>query len=466
MLSLLTFIGVALLLVIEGTSIALLILPRGSRRLALALSLPVAALMNVLMTFDSTILGIPLSPPFLIGEHALIALIAAIAVWKQRLWFSLPSPSGRGAGGEGARAHIATYSALILIGFNIIYSFSHAILLPSNQYDSATNWTMRSEISFYDQKIAFDADEARGMAKPQYPFLFHALQITANQGQNLGVAPRNEAGWSDTAANAILYLLSVCTFWAIFEIVSRMRGSVHALITLALLTGIPILGLHLAQGYGDINLVQYLLLSLVLLASWIESRKSGELLMSGIFVAAAVWTKSEGSVFGFLPWLIGVAAVCLVEKGRWKEIIAPVVIAILLAIPWPIFAWIKGLSLTPHSTDTMIGFRSEGLSEAILGLFSRGSFGIDWYALCVAIPLILFFSWKKNPATEPRQRVLLLIGAVVFAEIIFVYLFTPNVRFLMNAESYYRQMMLPCAMLVLGCSLCIRKPDGRVATSV
>ena len=48
---------------------------------------------------------------------------------------------------------------------------------------------------------------------------------------------------------------------------------------------------------------------------------------------------------------------------------------------------------------------------------------------------------------------LLAWGVVVFAEFIFVYLFTPNVQFLLNAESYYRQMMIPASMLML--SVCV-----------
>jgi hypothetical protein len=42
-------------------------------------------------------------------------------------------------------------------------------------------------------------------------------------------------------------------------------------------------------------------------------------------------------------------------------------------------------------------------------------------------------------------------------ENLFIYLMTPNVRFLLNAESYYRQMMIPAAMIFLALGLILKK---------
>jgi hypothetical protein len=104
-----------------------------------------------------------------------------------------------------------------------------AVLLPTFQYDSATNWTMRSKISFVDQKMAFDSTEERGMAKPQYPFLFHTLQITANQAQRV---------WSDTVANTILYFLSITTFISLYILLRSMVGSAQSAITITAIVDI------------------------------------------------------------------------------------------------------------------------------------------------------------------------------------------------------------------------------------
>ena len=227
---------------------------------------------------------------------------------------------------------------------------------------------------------------------------------------------------------------------------------------IALIMSIPLVCIHLAQGYGDINLLQYFLLSAACLGMWTESRHHRRhrwLVLSGIFVAASVWTKSEGIVFGLVPWLLTVGAMCR-RKTEWKSALPAIAVTILIAAPWPIFAMLKGLSLTPHSSDTMIAFHSEGVKEAFHGMLGRGSFGTTWYALLVLVPLLLVAAWKKNDVVIRTYLPLLLWGSTMILEILFIYLATPNVRFLMNAESFYRQMMIPAAMIVTASAFIVR----------
>lgn len=447
------FLRITILLLIEGAAIAVFMLPSGSWLLPVALGLPVAAFVNVLVVFLLTILGIPLSQITLLGVHLLLTAGIIILVVRKDRWVM---DVDRTKEKVMPRMQKMLFGAsLLLIAINLVYSFSHAVLLPTVQYDSATNWTMRSQISFYDRSIAFDPTEIRGMAKPQYPFLFHALQITANQGQD---------AWNDTAANAILYILSLGTFGALFLMIKRLRGGTHAAATVAAIVSIPLFGLHLAQGYGDLNLAQYLLLSLCSLGLWLQAPKGKNwkwLLLSAMFVTACVWTKSEGVLFGLAPWILILALVVFRSRSLRKPMKWPIISAITLAAPWPIFAWAKGLSLTPHSSDTMIGLRSEGVQEAFLGLFSRGSFGIVWYALALLIPVLLVAFKRRDQHSERSLSPTLLWGLILFIEVLFIYLMTPNVRFLLNAESYYRQMMIPAAMLILAISLCFQNKEAK-----
>lgn len=453
MTSSLIFIGVSALLLIEGTLFARLLL-RSNLRLSLALALPFGALTNVLVTFFWTITSVPLTPLSLLGTHALLTLAFGIRLRRKE---TIPTESTPVGNFPRTRAGTAiTIICSLLLTIVAIYSFSHAILLPTFQYDSATNWTMRSQVSFVDRHIAFDPTEDRGMAKPQYPFLFHALQITANQGQ---------ARWNDTAANAILFVLSVGSFAAVFLLLARLRGRLHALVTITLIVSIPQLSLHLAQGYADINLVQSLLLSLACLAVWIEetSRRRAWLLASALFVASAVWTKSEGVVFGLLPWLLILGTCAWKKPSVRRDACFAAGVALALSLLWELFAWAKGLSLTPHSSDTIVSFHAEGLGDVFFGLMSRGSFGIAWYVLFAVTGLILLLSHRRDPRIERRSLPLLAWGWFVFIAILFIYLMTPNVRFLLNGESYYRQMMVPSSMLLLACGYCFVRRRERVS---
>ena len=416
--------------------------------LAILLSLPLGAFLNVLLVFSFTVTGIPLTVVTIFMGHIIIICVLILLIYKRpQLLMDLERPAKNLPKKNSRVEKIVLGVSIILLAMTLVYSFVHAIMLPTAQYDSATNWTMRSEISFYDHSIAFDPTEIRGMAKPQYPFLFHALQISANEGQK---------HWNDTAANGILYLLSLGTFGAIFLKIRKLRGTVHALATIAALFSIPLLSLHLAQGYGDLNLLQFLLLSVSCLGLWIESthaRKNRWLILSAVFVAASVWTKSEGSLFGLLPWLLTVALVCGRNPHTWKGARTALILAVLLSIPWPLFAALKGLSLTPHSSDTMIRLHPEGFAEALRGIFSRGSFGLTWYSLGFLIPLLTYAGWKHHPDLQRRNLPLLAWGTVMLTEVLFIYLATPNVRFLLNAESFYRQMMIPAAMLILASTM-------------
>jgi hypothetical protein len=238
----------------------------------------------------------------------------------------------------------------------------------------------------------------------------------------------------------------------------KLRGTAQALTTITLIIGIPLMSVHLAQGYGDINLVQYLLLSLVFLAFWIKGTDTNRsLMLSGIFVAAGAWTKSEGLFFGVGPWLLFVALSIWLQKRNWKESVPAILTAVIITGAWQIFAIAKGLALTPHSSDTLFGFRPEGVAEAFYGLFSRGSFGIAWYVIIVLTLMVLVLIRQKGMRITPFFWMLLAWGWLVFAENLFIYLMTPNVRFLLNAESYYRQMMIPAAMIFLALGLILKK---------
>lgn len=448
------FLQIFLLLLIGGTALALILLPEATLGLLISLALPLSTFLSVILVLLYTLTGIPLSfAALLIGHLTITAALIFLIYKRSSVLMDLERPSALPKIQKSPIEKIVLTAAAILITTVGIYSFSHAILLPTAQFDSLTNWTMRSKISFTDQRMAFDPTEVRGMAKPQYPFLLHSLQIMANQGQPT---------WSDTAANALTYLLSLSSFAALFLMVRKLRGTVQSLVSIAAIVTIPLLGMHLAQGYADIHLLQYLLLSLACLGLWTESthaRKHRWLVLSGIFVSASVWTKSEGLVFGLLPWIFTVAILCGRNRAVWKTAYPAIVVTVVLSALWPIFAWTRGLSLTPHSSDTLLQFHPEALKEALLGLFGRGSFGITWYALALLIPSVVIAGWNNHAGVQRRLLPLLAWGGMIFAAVCVIYLATPNVRFLLNGESYYRQMMMPAAMLILAVSLALKAPQ-------
>ena len=328
---------------------------------------------------------------------------------------------------------------MILIPFIVAlsYGFSHSILLPSFQYDSFTHWAHRSKLSFYDQQIAFDETRARGMRQPQYPLLYHSLQITSNQLQS---------DWNDRSASGIQFILMISIVLASFIMMSRLRGRRDAVFYIALLLSVPLFTTHMGQGYADITMAGFVVLSCISLLLCKKEGSSQWLVLSSLMIAAACMTKLEGILFGLIPWIIFIG---IIVRPPHKKMIIAGCLPCALCVIWFSLVTFKGISILPHETDLVFAFRPEGVPEMLKALFVKGSFGILWLVL----PVILLL---KRSFSLP-----LLWGLISLAMIIVIYLFTPNVEFLLNGQSFDRQILTPAALLIL--ALFVSSNNSKIA---
>jgi len=214
--------------------------------------------------------------------------------------------------------------------------------------------------------------------------------------------------------------------------------------------------LHLGQSYADATLVQFALLSLASLILYKRERIPALLLLSALFCTACVWTKMEGLFFCLPPWLVLLGMLWWRSSERIRLVWAGAVGIVVSAI-WPVYALTQGLSLTPHSgADTAFAWNQSALPAILDALFVQGSFGIHWFVLVIAVPLILITSRKILP---------LLWGLIVFSEYMIVYLFTENVQYLLLGQAFDRQMLLPAALLTLGCVFVLTSSISKYGTN-
>lgn len=451
LLSLLAF-GISLaLLLCEGKLLTIWIM-KSKDRTQWLWALPLAAVSNVFVIFLFTITGIPLVDSTLWGAHVIICI--ALWIWLRKKWpsgtivQSFDHPAIQPSNHPTFQKILITLCSLLLVNA-FLFSVVHSVLLPSQSIDVFTNWTMRAKVSWSDGHIAFDKTEARGIAKPQYPFLVHGLQIMANSGQ---------LQWSDHIANTITWLLTVSSFGAAFLLMKRMRGTLVALGTLSATVLIPMMTIQLAAGYGDIHLVTYGLLAFLTLAMFMESQEKRWLLVSSVMVTGALWSKSEGLYFLFVPWAMGLGMMWLRDPSHPQRgaLVKSLMIPVLCFAPFLIMLIMKGLPLTPHESDGSFGVKWEGFAILPKALFGGGSFGILWYVLPASVAAIVI-DQRKTLALRPWLFALLMIGLISLAGVFFIYLFTPNVGFLLNGQSFYRQMLLPAALLIAWCGLAMRR---------
>ncbi|HLC75735.1 MAG TPA: hypothetical protein VJB82_01265 [Candidatus Peribacterales bacterium] len=472
MISVFLFFGVAILLTAEGRLLCSLIAGTHLRRCEQwALGLPLGAFLNALLYFVYTVIGIPLTALTTFGGHLLILLFAGVFTMKMKMFSPDKSSTSLDSlnpkQGLGFRSleksnlssrffSIFMFIFVLFITIKLFYGVTHA-LLPTYYYDSVSQWTMRAKISYLDHAIAFDTNELRGISKPQYPIFLHSIQITFALGQGQ---------WIDLAANSATLLLSLMSFLAFFLLLMRYAGIMRAGLALGLVLTIPLISLHLGQGYGDVHVLTSLLLAAALLCLTSKTKEWNPrlLLLSALFISSAAWMKQDGIIFGVVPW-IAILGVAGYFRGFRTPLMSSILPSIIFASLWSILLVTKGLPLSPHGGgDFSLTFHGDAVPEAFRQLFAAGSFGVHWY---LAIALLVFSVplLRKTRSEDFPAYLILLWSALTFFGALIIFLATPNVQFLVNAQTFSRTMIFPLSLLLLATSMilplpCARDSDG------
>lgn len=305
---------------------------------------------------------------------------------------------------------------------------THALILPSSYIDTVSNWNLRSRAMLSAGTLLTE-----GVVKPQYPILLHALQIVF-------MLPLR--GWHDTAANAATFLLSLSSFLALFLLVRRDHGAFIALVMITALTSVPLVTVHLGQGFGDIHLIQYFLLSAFLLERGIRLEDCASLALSAMLVIASAWTKLEGFYEGIGFWFLLWLGSSMIERRKIPWQVLPL---FLFALPWPLFVKLHHMLLSPHNRGFEFHFSAIPLGFFYMG--TEGSFGIAWYIIPFCLVILFTLRFLK---ILPRLPIPLLWGllAMVFAFVIFFC--TGEVSGLYNQESFHRVLLAPLLLLIEG----------------
>ena len=446
MISFILFILSALLLMYEGKLIVLILAGQSFRKCEqYFIGFMLGVFVNALIFFLCIIFSLPINFVVIYITHILIVSALVFVVNKERLWFHF-KPYGSlqifESGGVINRRNILMVLVTVSIVCKLLFSLSHALFVPSYYYDTLSQWNTRAKISYEDRQIAFDLTEVRGHSKPQYPILVHSLQIYFNQPQ---------ADWNDHRANASTLLLSISAFAAFVLILARITSPLFSFVCLGLFMMIPLVPLHLSQGYGDIHVIEYLLVGILCTILYIKSKKDYRaLIISALLVAASSWVKMDGLILGVIPFIF-VFSFYFLYKCRsqdFKQMLHIPVIAFFLSILWPILLLIKGLPLSPHPEDLAIKLHTEAIIPIAEALFSYGSFGIFWFLVPIFI-IFQIYEFSKSKSKCDESALVLLFGLIVFVESLVIFIFTPNVQYLLNGQTFSRTMLIPLFIMIL-----------------
>ncbi|MDO8648382.1 MAG: glycosyltransferase family 39 protein [Candidatus Peregrinibacteria bacterium] len=424
MIAILSFIGITALLSGEG-HLLLRGITRRNDAVTIALSYPLGTLTNALVFFLAHILGLRWTLLSIGSIHGV--LIIALLVW-------FLTRGRRKTAAEHERipsSHLSPILASVcgIVALVALLSAAlYALAFPTFFWDAFTNWAMRSMQSYQAQSLVFD-----GIAKAQYPILIHSLHVVfALPG-----------GWSDRLANAATFLLSTTSLLTLFLLIRRQYGNRCALIGITLLLAIPLVVIHLRQGYADIHVTLFILLASLFLHEHVTSGDVTSLTISGLLAAAAAWTKLEGLYFALLPFIALALVTSVQRKTLHKGIRRGILPACVLGLGWVAFLLASGLPLSPHGSS--VAFHPEAIRLVLVQLFVTGSFGVHWYAIALGIVALIVVT-KRNPRTLLQDTPSLWgIGSLLL--VLAIYLCTKEVEFLVSGNTFGRTALIPTMLL-------------------
>ena len=101
-----------------------------------------------------------------------------------------------------------------------------------------------------------------------------------------------------------------------------------------------------------------------------------------------------------------------------------------------------------------IQFHPEGLKRLMQLLFVFRSYNLFWFGILC----ILLLKWRS--ALRPLPRFFLIPSVLALCAILFIFLFTPNIVWLMNGTTVNRTMLIVMPLLTLTSGLLFSREEG------
>ena len=329
-------------------------------------------------------------------------------------------------------------------------------ITPLTDWDALNNWGIRAKLLYLGNVRSYDDYFRQAQFRylnQTYPLLWpfmYAWMCTV-----LG-------RWDDISMMAInpfnLIVFALLVFYTARKFTSRKV----ALALMAMVASLPA-PLHYTEcGQGDIPLTMMSGASLFCLFAWMRERHLDSLVLSGILMGGALFTKTEGQlVFGahLCTAVLSVFAPGTShDRRKWfGQVVLYVVLALVLYAPWllyrstlPYEAWqVGGRPMGGVMRWSLIPTFLASITGNALHFYNQYNLP-KWNLLWIVLPMFIFLS--KSSKQYPW---VLLLGmfALQAAGVAFVELISQERVTLHEMEAAYERytiIMLPPLWLVLG----------------
>jgi len=327
---------------------------------------------------------------------------------------------------------------LLWIISQIFFVAVESWLRPIIQYDAVATWSLKAKIFFAYHQVILNPHSPYflGAHLPNYPL--HVPLLETWQALSLG-------RWQDSAIKIIfpLYYLGLII---IFGLNLLCRSSLlKTVIFTFFLSTLPLLVYHARYDYADLILCFYLLATLIYFWRGAAEDNYHYYYLAGIFAAISAWTKNEGlflSLIIILSWLI-----YFIVRRRFNfKLLVPVLILIVLLLPWFIFKAVHHLGWENIESNWQLGWHPQVIPIIFARLFGTINWNIWW--LIFIVSLITF--WRQLFVRENLFVFLSVAGTLVFY--LALYVFTPNNSYIITGLVDQRNLLaiIPLSIFYIG----------------
>jgi len=389
-----------LAMLLLGSQIARAILAPQQRAELLALAFPLGAGVLTWILFLVSWAGLPLTLTSVLVVYAIVLMATTIISARVS---SRGLGAKRGSTGQPIAAPSSTdklhKALLLLFAFLIGLAAYIAVARSYSTWDAAAIWASKGYgIAFEGSVFAGARWGAHGLGYPlNVPMLISVFEWLG--GDSL---PGSKLIFPAFLASVSL---GIYAFWIRQGVSMRL-----AALGMLLVASVPSIFFHATIGYANLPMASYLVLGTLYGMEGIFENRPRALLISGILLGLASWTRVEGVIY-CLAVLAALLLIALISRQARPRIALWLLPFALISGTWLLFYWTSGTggSQAMGALRMAIDSISQGdlnlvSLRLIFGYFRRYAFHLPtWGVLFPASALLLLSRWRSLIRWENHQ---------------------------------------------------------------
>lgn len=222
----------------------------------------------------------------------------------------------------------ATLLLLLPITFALALIMVHAFGHVNYEWDAYMNWDIKARVLTHSAitETNFFRDLNFVSIHLGYPLLlpFHLALVNGIAGQNL-----------DIAHKVVFPFLFIGMALLLYGDLSRTLKQWSAIVILGLFVTTPAIIRWSGSGLADVPLAAFYAGWLVFVRRWLHTQNHRNLIVAGVMIAGAAFTKNEGMAIAALG--VVAVAVMAISRREYKALTLHTLVILLCVLPWLIY---------------------------------------------------------------------------------------------------------------------------------